>query len=211
MAACYSKLTLLHGGMTTANEVRTIGCTSPGFSCLYYMYSHDSWSVPSWMCKVCAWHIQSRNSAGKYVLKADLFLEYTESWYAWVVSIRSYTSGQLHEIKECVGSPVNTVYLPVYILLACLGIVNCRIRPTKRATKGAKKIHIPVVVTVLRPPEPPWLNNNRIQPCRLTRVSICDCGRLNACLINCQSICNNAIIMKHCIVDIILLFETWLS
>ena len=50
MAACYSKLKLLRGGMTTANEVRTIGCTSPGFSCLsnmYYMYSHHSLSVPS--------------------------------------------------------------------------------------------------------------------------------------------------------------------
>ena len=127
--------------------------------------------------------------------------------------MRSYTSGQLHEIKECVRSPVNTVFLPVYILLTCLSIANCPIRPTKRATKGAKKIHIPVVVTVLRPPEPPWLNNNRIQPClrKLTRVSICDCGRLNACIINYQSICNKAIIMKHYIVDIILLFETWLE
>ena len=34
----------------TANEVSTIGCTSPSFSCLSnvcYMCSHQSWTVPS--------------------------------------------------------------------------------------------------------------------------------------------------------------------
>ena len=129
--------------------------------------------------------------------------------------MKSYTSGQLHEIKECVRGPVNTVSVPVYRLLKCLGIVNCRIRPTKRGTKGVKKRHIPVVVTALRPPKPPGLD--RRQPClrRLARVSLCDCDRLNVCLLNCQSICNKAITIKDYIVDngldIILLCETWLS
>ena len=68
--------------------------------------------------------------------------------------MKSYTSGQLHEIKDCVRGPVNTVSVPVYRLLKCLGIVNCRIRPTRRGTKCVKKRHIPVVVTVLRPPKP---------------------------------------------------------
>ena len=55
-----------------------------------------------------------------------------------------YTSGQLHAIKECVRGPVNTVSVPVYALLKCLGIVNCAIKPTKRGTKGVKKRRIPV-------------------------------------------------------------------
>ena len=60
-------------------------------------------------------------------------------------------------------------------------------------------------------------NNNRRQPClrTLARVSICDCDRINECLINCQSICNKAITIKDYIVDnsldIILLCETWLT
>ncbi len=49
----------------------------------------------------------------------------------------------------------------------------------------------------------------------LARVSICDYDRLNACLINCQSICNKAITIKDYIMDnsmdVILLGETWLS
>ena len=69
--------------------------------------------------------------------------------------MKSYTSGQLHEIRECVRGPVNTVSVSVYRLLKCLGIVNCRIRPTKRGTKGVKKRRIPIVITVLRPPKPP--------------------------------------------------------
>ncbi len=131
--------------------------------------------------------------------------------------MKSYTSGQLHEIKDCVRGPVNTVSVPVYRLMKCLGIVNCRIRPTKRGTQCVKKRHIPVGVTVLRPPKPPGVNNDRRQPClrRLARVSLCDCDRLNVCLINCQSICNKAITIKDYIVDngldSILLCETWLS
>ena len=80
-----------------------------------------------------------------------------------------------------------------------------------------KNRRIPVVVTALRPPKPPGLNNNRRRPClrTLARVSICDCDRLNVCLINCQSICNKAITIKDYIVDnsldIILLCETWLT
>ena len=69
-------------GLTTGNEASTIGCTSPGFSCLsnmYYMCSNHSWTVPSLMCKVCAYHFQLRDSAGKFVFKADLCLDYTES------------------------------------------------------------------------------------------------------------------------------------
>ena len=131
--------------------------------------------------------------------------------------MKSYTSGQLHEIKNCVRGPVNTVSVPVYTLLKCLGIVNCRIRPTKRGTQCVKKRHIPVGVTVLRPPKPPGVNNDRRQPClrRLARVSLCDRDRLNVSLINCQSICNKAITIKDYTVDngldIILLCATWLS
>ena len=66
--------------------------------------------------------------------------------------MKFYTSGQLHAIKECVRGPLNTVSVPVYGLLKGLGIVNCRIRPTKRGTKGVNKRRIPVVVTALRPP-----------------------------------------------------------
>ena len=46
--------------------------------------------------------------------------------------MKSYTSGQLHEIRECVRGPVNTVSVSAYRVLKCLGIVNCRIRPTER-------------------------------------------------------------------------------
>ena len=60
------------------------------------------------------------------------------------------TSGQLHEIRECVRASVNAVSMSVYGLLKCLGIVNCPIRPTKRGTQGVKKRHILIVVTVLK-------------------------------------------------------------
>ena len=53
--------------------------------------------------------------------------------------MESYTSGQLHEIKVCVHGPVNTVSVPVYRLLKCLGSVNCRIRPTNRGDKRCEK------------------------------------------------------------------------
>ena len=56
------------------------------------------------------------------------------------------TSGQLHEIRDCVRGSVNTVSMSVYGLLKCLGILNCPIRPTKRGTEGVKKSHILVVV-----------------------------------------------------------------
>ena len=35
--------------------------------------------------------------------------------------MKSYTSGQLHEIRECVRGPVNTVSVSVYRLLKGLG------------------------------------------------------------------------------------------
>ena len=130
-----------------------------------------------------------------------------------------YTSIQLQAIKECVRGPLDTVSVSVYGLLKCLVISNCRIRPTKRATKVVNKIRIPVVVTALRPPNTPGLNTNRRQQClrTLARVPICDCDRLKVCLINnyCHSICNKAISIKDYIVDnildIILLCEKWLT
>ena len=61
-----------------------------------------------------------------------------------------YISCQLHAIKECARGPLNTVSVPVYALLKCLGIVNCEIKPTKKGTKGVRNRRIPVVVT-LRP------------------------------------------------------------
>ena len=164
---------------------------------------------------VCSYHFQSRNSAGKCAFEADLCLEYTELWYAWAVSMKSYTSGQLHEIRECVRGPVNTVSVSVYRLLKCLGIVNCRIRPTKRGTKGVEKRRIPIVITVLRPPKPPGQygsngNNLKVQLPTDTLPTHVTC-----ILLNTQSLCNKALTVREHMLDydadIMLLTETWLK
>ena len=129
--------------------------------------------------------------------------------------MNSYTSGQLHEIREYVRGPVNTVSVSVYRLLKCLGIVNCRIRPTKTGTKGVKKRRIPIVITVLRPPKPPGQygsngNNLKVQLPTDTLPTHVTC-----ILLNTQSPCNKALTVREHMLDyeadMMLLTETWLK
>ena len=89
----------------------------------------------------------------------------------------------------------------IYSLAKCLGIVNCRIRPTKRGTKGVKKRRIPIVITVLRPPKPPGQygsngNNLKVQLPTDTLPSHVTCMLLNT-----QSLCNKALTVREHMLD----------